>query len=195
VAEGNVGGGTGMRTFEFSGGIGTASRQLETPFGSFTLGVLVQSNFGVRSELLIQGIAVGAKIPDLLPEPGAAPAPQGNSIVVVIATDAPLIPTQLQRLARRASLALGRVGSNGHSGSGDIFLAFSSANKMTAYWGTEINTLRMLPDMNPLFEATIQATEEAIINALVAGKTMRGVDGNTVHALPHERLQAIMRQH
>jgi len=194
VAEGNVGGGTGMRTFEFSGGIGTASRQLETPFGSFVLGALVQSNFGVRSELRVQGIEVGARIPDLLPEYGAEPAAEGHSIVVIIATDAPLIPTQLRRLARRASLALGRVGSNGHSGSGDIFLAFSGANKMTAYWGTEVNTLRMLPDMDALFEAAIQATEEAIINALVAGRTMTGADGNTIHALPHDRLQTIMQQ-
>ena len=194
VAEGNVGGGTGLRTFRFAGGIGTASRRLDTEFGSFTLGVLVQSNFGVRSELRISGVEVGSQITDLLPEDGAAAAPEGNSIVVIIATDAPLIPTQLKRLARRATLALGRVGSNGHSGSSDIFLAFSTANRMNAYWGTEINTLRMLPDMNPLFEATVQATEEAIINALVAGRKMTGVDGNVVHALPHDRVRALMRR-
>lgn len=195
VPEGNVGGGTGMRTFEFSGGIGTASRLVETEFGRFTLGVLVQSNFGVRAELRVAGVPVGAEITDLLPQTGALEKPGGNSIVAIIATDAPLIPTQLRRLARRATLALGRVGSNGHSGSGDIFLAFSTANRMTAYWGKEVNHLSMLPDMDPLFEATVQATEEAIINALVAGKTMTGVDGNTVYALPHERVQQILRKY
>jgi L-aminopeptidase/D-esterase-like protein len=195
VPEGNVGGGAGMRTFEFSGGIGTASRRVDTPFGWFTLGVLVQSNFGVRAELRVAGVPVGAEITDLLPQTGAAEKPGGNSIVAIIATDAPLIPTQLRRLARRATLALGRVGSNGHSGSGDIFLAFSTANRMTAYWGKEINHLNMLPDMDPLFEATLQATEEAIINALVAGKTMTGVDGNTVYALPHERVQQILQHY
>jgi L-aminopeptidase/D-esterase-like protein len=195
VAEGNVGGGTGMQTFQFSGGIGTASRTVPTDFGTFTLGVLVQSNFGTRSELLIAGVPVGAEIPDLQPTAGTKPEPEGNSIVVIIATDAPLIPTQLERLARRATLALGRVGSNGHSGSGDIFLAFSTANRMTAYWGREINHLSMLPDMNALFEATVQATEEAIINALVAGRTMTGVDGNTVYGLPHDRLQKVLNKY
>ena len=197
VAEGNTGGGTGMRTFDFSGGTGTSSRIIQTDFGSFTLGVLVQSNFGwgARSELLIAGVPVGAEITDLLPVEGAAPEPEGKSIVVIVATDAPLIPTQLRRLARRATLALGRVGSQGHSGSGDIFLAFSTTNRMTAYWGREINQLSMLPDMNPLFEATVQATEEAIINALVAGRTMTGADGNTVYGLPHERVQEILRKY
>jgi len=195
VPEGNVGGGTGMRTFEFSGGIGTASRSVDTPFGRFTLGVLVQSNFGMRAELRMAGVPLGAEITDLLPQTGAVEKPGGNSIVAIIATDTPLIPTQLRRLARRATLALGRVGSNGHGGSGDIFLAFSTANRMTAYWGKEINHLSMLPDMDPLFEATVQATEEAIINALVAGKTMTGVDGNTVHALPHERVRQILRKY
>lgn len=195
VPEGNVGGGTGMRTFEFSGGTGTASRRVETPFGNFMLGVLVQSNFGVRGELLIAGVPVGADISDLQPQTGLLPKPEGNSIVVIIATDAPLIPNQLQRLARRATLALGRMGGNGHSGSGDIFLAFSTANRMNAYWGKEVNHLSMLPDMNPLFEAAVQATEEAIVNALVAGRTTTGVDGNTVYGLPLDRVQDILRQH
>ncbi len=197
VAEGNVGAGTGMSTFDFSGGIGTASRVVKTEFGTFILGVLVQSNFGsdFRSALRIAGVPVGAEITDLLPETGAPPEPEGHSFIAIIATDAPLIPTQLKRLARRATLGLGRVGSSGHSGSGDIFLAFSTANPMTAYWGKEINHLSMLPDMNPLFEATVQATEEAIINALVAGKTMTGADGNTVYALPHERVQQILRRY
>ena len=195
VREGNVGGGTGMRTFEFSGGTGTASRRITTEFGNFVLGVVVQSNFGVRSELLIAGVPVGAEITDLQPYSGVKPEPEGHSIVVIIATDAPLIPGQLERLARRATLALGRVGSNGHSGSGDIFLAFSTANRMNAYWGKEVNHLNMLPDMNALFEATVQATEEAIINALVAGRTSTGAGGNTVYGLPHERVQDILRQY
>lgn len=195
VSEGNVGGGTGMRTFGFSGGIGSASRRVETEFGNFTLGVLVQSNFGLRPELLVAGVPVGAEITDLQPEMGTEPKPEGHSIVVIIATDAPLIPTQLKRLARRATLALGRVGSNGHSGSGDIFLACSTANRMTAYWGTEINQLSMLPDMDGFFEATVQATEEAIINALVAGRTLIGADGNTVYGLPHERVQQVLRKY
>jgi L-aminopeptidase/D-esterase-like protein len=195
VAEGNVGGGTGMRAFRFAGGIGTASRRVETEFGTFTLGVLVQANFGARSSLLIAGVPVGREITDLLPEDKTPAAPEGNSIVVVIGTDAPLIPTQLKRLARRATLGLGRVGSNGHSGSGDVFVAFSSGNPMTAYLGLEVNELRMLPDMDPLFEATVQATEEAIINALVAATTLSGVNGNTLYALPHERVRQILRQY
>jgi len=189
VAEGNVGGGTGMTTFEFSGGIGTASRIVSTQWGEFTLGVMVQSNFGRRPELRIAGLPIGNLISDLMPEEGAQPRISGNSIIVVIATDAPLIPTQLRRLARRATLGLGRVGSNGHSGSGDIFLAISSANPMTAYWGKDINELRMLPDMNPLFAATVQATEEAIINAMVAGRSQSGADNNRIYGIPHQRLR------
>jgi len=193
VAEGNVGGGTGMRTFDFAGGIGTASRRVETQWGEFILGVLVQSNFGDRTELRIAGLPVGQLIPDLLPEESALPVIAGKSIIVVIATDAPLIPTQLKRLARRATLGLGRVGSHGHSGSGDIFLAVSTANPMTAYWGKDVNQLRMLPDMNALFAATVQATEEAIINALVAGRTQTGADNNRVHGIPHDRVRALFK--
>ncbi len=191
VAEGNVGGGTGMTSFEFAGGIGTASRLVNTPWGEFTLGVLVQSNFGRRAELRIAGLPVGRQITDNMPEEGAKARISGNSIIVVIATDAPLIPTQLRRLARRATLGLGRVGSNGHSGSGDIFLAISSGNPMTAYWGKDINQLRMLPDLNPLFAAAVQATEEAIINAMVAGRSQSGADGNFVHGIPHQRLREL----
>lgn len=197
VAEGNVGGGTGMSTFDFSGGIGTSSRLVETEFGTFVVGVLVQSNFGsdFRSALRIAGVPVGREIPDLQRQTHEPPQSEGHSVVTIIATDAPLIPIQLKRIARRAALGLGRVGSVGHSGSGDIFLAFSTANRMTAYWGKEVNHLSMLPDLNPLFEATVNATEEAIINALVAGKTMTGADGNTVYALPHERVQEILRRY
>jgi L-aminopeptidase/D-esterase-like protein len=194
VAEGNVGGGTGMTTFDFSGGIGTSSRLVETEWGSFVLGVLVQSNFGSRSELRIAGQPVGQMITDLQREYGSEEALSGNSIIVIIATNAPLIPTQLKRLARRATLGLGRVGSNGHSGSGDIFLAFSSANPMTGYWGKDINELRMLPDMNALFAATVQATEEAIINAMVAATDQQGVDDNRSFAIPHDRLRTLFDQ-
>ncbi len=190
VPEGNIGGGTGMSTFAFSGGIGTASRRVDSGFGTFTLGVLVQSNFGARSELRIAGKPVGQVISDHLPESGET-GHNGHSIVVIVATDAPLIPTQLRRLARRATLGLGRVGSHGHSGSGDIYLAFSTGNPMNAYWGTEVNELRMLPDMDPLFAAIVQATEEAIINALVAGRTVRGRNGNAVHGLPLDRVRAL----
>ncbi len=194
VAEGNVGGGTGMATFEFSGGIGTSSRIVETQWGTFVLGVLVQSNFGTREELRIAGQPAGQKIQDLQPEYGGEPALNGNSIIVIIATNAPLIPIQLKRLARRATLGLGRVGSNGHSGSGDIFLAFSTANPMTGYWGKDINELRMLPDMNPLFAATVQATEEAIVNAMVAGRTQTGVNNNRVFEIPHDQLREIFKE-
>lgn len=195
VAEGNVGGGTGMTTFEFAGGIGTSSRVVSTEWGEFTLGVLVQSNFGRRPELRIAGLPVGQLIEDLMPEEGAEPRIGGNSIIVIIATDAPLIPTQLRRLARRATLGLGRVGSNGHSGSGDIFLAVSTGNPMTAYWGKDINQLRMLPDLNPLFAATAQATEEAIVNAMVASQSQTGADNNRVYAIPHDRLRQLFRDH
>ncbi|MDZ4730589.1 MAG: P1 family peptidase [Xanthomonadales bacterium] len=193
VTEGNVGGGTGMTTFDFSGGIGTSSRIIETEWGSYVLGVLVQSNFGSREELRIAGQPVGQIITDLQREYGSEEALAGNSIIAIIATDAPLIPTQLKRLARRATLGLGRVGSNGHSGSGDIFLAVSTANPMTGYWGKDINELRMLPDMNPLFAATVQATEEAIINAMVAGRTQTGVDNNRAYGIPHERLRDMFK--
>jgi len=193
VREGNIGGGTGMRTFHFAGGIGTASRIVETEFGAFTVSVLVQANFGVRSDLMIAGVPVGKEITDLLPQENTVPKPEGNSLVAIIATDAPLIPTQLKRLAQRATLGMGRAGSNGHSGSGDFFLAFSTGNPMTAYLGVEINHLSMLPDMDPLFEAVIQATEESIINALVGSNTMSGINGNTVHALPHDRVRQVLR--
>jgi D-aminopeptidase len=195
VAEGNVGGGTGMSTFDFAGGIGTASRAVETEFGSFTLGVLVQSNFGARPNLLIAGVPVGREITDLMPEEGGTPETEGKSLVVIIATDAPLIPTQLKRLAHRAALGMGRAGSIGYSGSGDFFVTFSTGNPMTAYWGKEVNHLSMLPDMNPFFEAVVQAVEEAIVNAMVASSTMTGINGNTVHALPHERVQQVLRKY
>lgn len=188
VEEGNVGGGTGMRTYEFKGGIGTSSRAVTTEQGAFTVGVLVQSNYGRRHRLSIAGVPVGKEIPDLMPQRNADPNSNGNSIIVIIATDAPMIPTQLDRVARRAALGLGRNGSVGMDGSGDIFIAFSTGNRLS-FGSNELQQLQMVTDLNPLFEATVQATEEAIINAMVAGETMEGINGNVVYALPHDRLQ------
>jgi len=195
VAEGNVGGGTGMVTHEFKGGIGTASRRLEIAAGHYTVGALVQSNYGIRKTLRIAGVPVGQEITDLLP--GKVPqAEERGSIIVVIATDAPLLPHQMRRVAQRASLALGRMGSYASNGSGDIFVAFSTANpRAAARTGTA--RLEMLPNdvLGPLFLATVEATEEAIVNALVAARTMTGANGYTVHALPHDRLQMALKKH
>ena len=195
VAEGNVGGGTGMITHGFKGGIGTASRQLEDSHGGFMVGALVQSNYGLRRTLRIAGVPVGEEIPDLLP----GSAPQGEergSIIVVIATDAPLLPHQLRRLAQRATLGLGRMGSYASNGSGDIFIAFSTANPGAAARAGARN-VAMLPNdaLGPVFLAAVEATEEAIVNALVAAQTMSGVNDHTVHALPHDRLQTALAKH
>ena len=202
VAEGNVGGGTGMVCHDFKGGIGTASRQLETGRGGYTVGVLVQANHGDRRNLAVAGVPVGREIPDLQPVSGnkdAGPSPiqpaemGGSSIIVVVATDAPLLPHQLKRLARRVPLGIARVGGMGANGSGDIFIAFSTANPGAAQ-REGISKVESLPNgqMTPLFEATIFATEEAIINALVAAETMVGIDGTTVYALPHDRLRQVL---
>ncbi len=196
VEEGNVGGGTGMVAHGFKGGIGTASRALP---GGYTLGVLVQANYGSRELLTIAGVPVGTEIRDLLPERGQGSAEGGRegSIIVVVATDAPLLPHQLERLARRVPMGIARVGGIGANGSGDLFVAFSTANPGAANASGPPVALTMLPngEMNPLFLATIQATEEAIVNALVAAKTMTGVDGHTVYALPHDRLRAALRKY
>ena len=203
VAEGNVGGGTGMVCHDFKGGIGTASRTLEPRNGDYTVGVLVQANYGDRRNLTVAGVPVGREIPDLqphsaLPEHGSSqpPASGGSSIIVVVATDAPLLPHQLKRLARRVPLGIARVGGMGANGSGDIFIAFSTANPGAAQ-REGISTVESLPNgrMTPLFEATVFATEEAIINALVAAETMVGIDGTTVHALPHDRLCKVLKEH
>ena len=190
VAEGNVGGGTGMIAHAFKGGTGTASRI--TPAGH-TLGVLVQANYGGRRGFTVVGVPIGKEIPDLLPNYDALTR---GSIIVVVATDAPLVPQQLQRLAERVPLAIGRMGGLGTNGSGDIFIAFSTGNS-GAWSGRPTASLDMLPNggMNPLFEATVQATEEAILNAMVAAETMTGRDGLTAHALPHDRLQEALRKY
>ncbi|QLG09654.1 P1 family peptidase [Deinococcus sp. D7000] len=191
VAQGNVGGGTGMIVAGFKGGIGTASRVLDRL--PHTVGVLVQANFGAREDLTVLGVPVGREIPDLLPVREES-AGRDGSIIVVVGTDAPLLPHQLRRLARRAALGLARTGSVAHNGSGDLFLAFSTAVPEVAggleHW-------RALPhtSLDPLFKAVVEATEEAIINALFAADTMTGLHGRTVHALPHGRMLEMMRRY
>jgi L-aminopeptidase/D-esterase-like protein len=191
VEEGNVGGGTGMICNEFKGGIGTASRVLDAKSGGYTVGVLVQCNYGDRDQLRIAGVPVGREIPE-----HAVWKDDVGSIIIVVATDAPLIPTQLKRIARRASLGLGRNGSYSGDGSGDIFIAFSTANPGAAE-PKGIHDLKMLPNdqLNPLFLATVQATEEAVINAMVAAETMTGINDHTVIALPHDRLREVLKKY
>jgi len=201
VAEGNVGGGTGMVGFGFKGGIGTASRVL--PRG-YTLGVLAQVNTGSRDLLTIAGVPVGKEIPEprITKDETARPDDRHDggrqgSIIVVVATDAPFAPHQLERLARRVPMGIARVGGTAANGSGDIFIAFSTANPDAAKLAGDAVQISMLPngEMDPFFLATIEATEEAIVNALVAAKTMTGVDGHTVPALPHDRLREILRKY
>src|SRR5437867_6564 len=195
VTEGNVGGGTGMICHQFKGGIGTASRRLPADRGGYTIGVLVQCNYGSRARLSIAGVPVGQEIPDLLPTRDTIPGERG-SIIIVVATDAPLLPHQLKRIAKRASLGVGRLGGTGGNPSGDIFVAFSTANPGAAKPDANVS-VTMLPNerISPLFEATIQATEEAIVNAMVAAETMTGINGLRVYALPHERLRAALRKY
>jgi L-aminopeptidase/D-esterase-like protein len=194
VAEGNVGGGTGMVCHEFKGGVGTASRKLDS---GYTVGALVQANYGVRRNLTLGGVPVGRELTELQPVYNSnTDSAGGSSIIVVLATDAPLLPHQLQRLARRAPLGIARVGGMGANSSGDIFIAFSTANPGAAQRQGLVN-LEMLPNdlMTPLFEATAFATEEAIVNALAAAETMSGINGNTVYALPHERLRQVLKKY
>ena len=198
VMEGSVGGGTGMICNEFKGGIGTASRKLDAKGGGYTVGVLVQCNFGLRGRLVIAGVPVGKEISEH-PAYASAAGPSSDekgSIIIVIATDAPLLSNQLKRLARRAALGLGRVGSISGNGSGDIFIAFSTANS-GAWQPTGVRSLQMLPNdrMESLFEGTVQATEEAIINAMIAAETMTGADNHTVIALPHEKLREVLKKY
>ena len=191
VEEGSVGGGTGMICDEFKGGIGTASRVVKIAEGSYTVGVLVQCNYGRRNELRIAGIPVGRELPGR-----TVYSDDTGSIIVVVATDAPLLPPQLKRLAKRVSLGLGRTGSYAGNGSGDIFIAFSTANP---HAGDDkgLRTLTMVPNdsLDPIFLGTVQATEEAIINAMVAADTMTGINGHTVMALPHKDLQDVLRKY
>jgi D-aminopeptidase len=195
--EGNVGGGTGMICNEFKGGIGTSSRKIDSKAGSFTVGVLVQCNYGSRPNLRIAGVPVGKEIPEdpAYTSTSFAEADRG-SIIVVVATDAPLVAHQLKRLARRVSLGLGRDGSISGNGSGDIFIAFSTANSGAAA-ADHVVDLKMLPNdlIEPVFAATVQATEEAVINAMVAAETMTGIENHKVIALPHDRLRAVLKKY
>ena len=191
VEEGNVGGGTGMICNEFKGGIGSSSRTVSAKEGGYTVGVLVQCNYGEREQLRIAGIPVGREI--------SAPKiweQDTGSIIVVVATDAPLIPTQLKRLARRVALGLGRNGSYSGDGSGDLFIAFSTANP-GAIASAGLRQITMLPNdrLDPLFLATVQATEEAVVNAMVAADTMTGVNGHVVQALPHDKLREVLKKY
>ena len=197
-AEGNVGGGTGMVCYGFKGGIGTSSRKVQTASGAFTVGVLVQCNCGRRPQLLIAGAPVGEEITDDVPYAANPKLEQTEtgSIIIVVATDAPLLPHQLRRIAHRATMGLARTGSISGNGSGDIFIAFSTANAKPGM-EPKLRTVSELPneEMDPLFAGTVQATEEAIVNAMVGAETMIGVDGHKVIALPHDRLRAVLRKY
>jgi L-aminopeptidase/D-esterase-like protein len=197
VEEGNVGGGTGMICNGYKGGIGTASRQLAIKDTTYTVGVLVQCNYGTRENLRIAGIPVGREIPGEDPYAWIpSDVVERGSIIVVVATDAPLLPHQLKRVARRVSLGLGRNGSIAGNGSGDIFIAFSTANPSASDLGHVVE-LRMVPNdsLDPLFGATVQATEEAVVNAMVAAEDMTGADGHHVTALSHTKLREVLAKY
>lgn len=193
VAEGNVGGGAGMICYGFKGGIGTSSRRLPPSEGGYTVGVLVQCNCGIRRQLRIAGVPAGEELPEDPPRAQGRYREDVGSIIIVVATDAPLLPHQAQRLARRATMGLARTGSTSGNGSGDIFIAFSTASRGAAAARAPVS-VAMAPNdsLNPLFEAAVQATEEAIVNAMVAAETMRGRNGATVTALPHQRLRELL---
>ena len=188
VAEGSVGGGTGMVCYEFKGGTGTASRVLDKKAGDYTVGVLVQANCGRRAQLTIAGVPVGKEIP------GSVYPKETGSIIIAVATDAPLLPGQLKRVARRASLGLARTGAVSGNGSGDLFIAFSTANPGAANPDQPTHSVQTVPNdrLDPLFEATVQAVEEAIVNALVDNQSMTGRDDHKVEALPHARVRELL---
>lgn len=201
VEEGNVGGGTGMTLFGFKGGVGTSSRVVRLDDHEYTVGVLVQGNFGSRGDLLVDGVPVGREITDLEQVRGSQPdqpRPDG-SIIVVIASDAPLTDRQLGRLCRRGMLGLGRVGSTARQSSGDILIAFSNAaeNRFERFNTDAVLDVKRVNDerINDIFQATVEATSEAVLNAMIAAETMVGRDGNTAFALPHDRLRDIMRRY
>lgn len=199
LQEGNVGGGTGMMCLGFKGGTGTSSRVVKVKDSSYTVGVLVQSNFGGKRNFTIAGVPVGRELRDTLNYKFLAPPsyqPGDGSIIVVVATDAPLLPHQLKRIAARVPIGIGKVGGRGENGSGDIFIAFSTANP-SAFQREKFTKLDELPNdlINPLFEATVQATEEAIINAMVAAETMEGINGNKAFGLPHQRVIEVLRKY
>lgn len=196
VAEGNIGGGTGMICHCFKGGIGTASRLVAIDSGCYTVGVLVQANYGDRTSLQVDGVPVGHEISsDQIPLPWDKP-PLSGSIIVIIGTDAPLLPVQCKRLARRATIGLARVGGIGHNSSGDIFLAFATGNHLPDHCPT-LYSLQMIPheQMNLFFQAVVEAVEESILNALTSAETMIGFQGHTAHALPLDKLKAVMTKY
>lgn len=196
IREGNVGGGTGMRCHGFKGGTGTSSRIVKTDVGEYTVGVLVQANHGRRDELNFRGIPLGQEIKGCETKTNRLSPKEGDgSMIAVVATDAPVLPWQLSKLARRAGLGMAKLGSGNGSGSGDIFLAFSTANE-NAYT-CRLTTVTLLGDeqLDPLFRAVTDATEEAIMNALVNAEDMEGRNGNTAYAIPHDQLLAILKRH
>jgi L-aminopeptidase/D-esterase-like protein len=198
LKEGNVGGGTGMMCLGFKGGTGTSSRVFKVKDSTYTLGVLVQANFGAKRNLTIAGVPVGRELKDTLNYELKAPPsynPGDGSIIVVLATDAPLLPHQLKRIAARIPLGIGIVGGRGENGSGDIFIAFSTGNP-AAFQREDFTKVDELPNdlINPLFDATVQATEEAIINAMVAAETMEGINGNKAYALPHQQVMELLKK-
>ena len=200
IKEGNVGGGTGMMCLGFKGGSGTSSRVIKINDSAYTVGVFVQSNFGRKRNLTIAGVPIGKELIDTLNNELKAPPSyrqEGDgSIIVVVATDAPLLPHQLKRIAQRVTLGIGIVGGQGTNGSGDIFIAFSTANP-SAFQRNNFTKVDELPNdlINPLFEATVQATEEAIVNAMVAAETMEGINGNKSYALPHKLVIDILKKY
>jgi len=192
VTEGCVGGGTGMRAYSFKAGIGTASRQVPCDDQVYTVGVLVQANFGRRPQLLVDGVPVGREITELLPESGKT-----KSMLAIVATDAPLIPSQLQRVCKRVALGMARTGAISTSGSGDLVLAFTNGNRLRTDDVPAAHSVGMLGDgyLSTLYKGVVEATEEAILNSLTMAETMVGRDGKTIHALPLERLVEVMRAH
>jgi len=201
VVEGNIGGGTGMLTLGFKGGIGTSSRKVKINSKTYTLGAIVQSNFGSKRNLTISGVPIGKELKDTLNlvfnAPPANKRQEGDgSIIVIVATDAPLFPHQLKRIAHRIPLGIGAVGGRGSNGSGDIFLAFSTANPK-AFNRKNSGTVKTFPNdkISPLFEATVQVVEESIINAMIAAETMEGINNNKIYALPHGKLMEILKKY
>ena len=201
IAEGNIGGGTGMMCLGFKGGTGTSSRVLKIKDSSYTVGALVQSNFGAKRNLSIAGVPVGIELKDTLNSvfngPPKSRRQEGDgSIIVIVATDVPLLPHQLKRIAQRIPLGIGIVGGRGSNGSGDIFLAFSTANE-GAFNRDDIASITSMPNdlLMPVFEATVQVVEEAIINAMIAAETMEGINGNTSYAIPHEVLVETLKKY
>jgi len=192
IELGSVGGGTGMIAYDFKGGSGSASRVAATEAGAFTVGAFVQANFGARRELIVAGVPVGRHLPG-----GEVRSRPGGSIIAIVATDAPLMPHQLKRLSRRVALGVGRSGSVSHNGSGDIFLALSTANRAALATDAPRRDLAYLANdaLDPLFTAVVEATDEAVIDAMVANQAMTGRDGTTVRALPHDRLRALLRRY